>query len=138
MAWFGLAAHLGMSVARAQREISSREFAEWMAYRRLRHDPEDVRCANLAVWLGKVHGVKDCKLSDFLPRLGAPVVQSSEEIKARLQAFGAGRKRARERKEALRARRERREAHKRKRLNHGDEGSRRNCGRPDCPDGQVG
>ncbi|MCG8341581.1 MAG: hypothetical protein MI684_01960, partial [Chlorobiales bacterium] len=39
--WFGLARELGMSAARAQREISYDEFAHWVALYRIEKEERD-------------------------------------------------------------------------------------------------
>ncbi len=79
-----------MSVERLQREFSSRELAEWMAYDRIEplHDPYWIGgmiCATMAnLW-----GSKRYDAADFMPaqRAGEPAVQSSEQGIARMNAM---------------------------------------------------
>jgi len=110
-----------MSVRRAQREIGSREFSEWMAYRRIRHDPDDVRIARLCCVVARLAGNKHCKVEDFLPRL-RPVIQGGAEIKARFKAFAAA---TAKRKAMIEARAKRRAERK---ANRGDKDRRRSRG----------
>jgi len=60
-----------MSVARAQREIDSREFAEWMSYHQevepLGPVRADAAISILAHVLARCHGNKSSKPSDFMP-----------------------------------------------------------------------
>jgi hypothetical protein len=98
-----------MSVRRAQEEISSREFSEWLAYRRIRHDPEDVRIARVCTVMARLAGNKRVKLKDFLPRLPAASKQSQQQLKAGLMAYGEMRK-AREAERAAKRQRTREEA----------------------------
>lgn len=66
-----------MSVRRTQQEVSSREFAEWLAYHRI--EPwgpvrGDLRAAMVAKTVADVHRGKDQEpypISDFLLRFGA-------------------------------------------------------------------
>lgn len=112
---------LGMSVRRAQREIDSREFSEWLAYRRIRHDPEDIRTARLCCVVARLAGNKRAKIDDFLPRL-KPLMQSGAEIKARFQAFAAATKA----RKAMLAERAKKRAERK--ANRGDKDRRRNRG----------
>ena len=71
--WFRLARQLGMSVRRAQEEISSTEFMEWIAYERLDPgDPErgDFRTANICFWIHRQYlsrpDQKKQKIQDYL------------------------------------------------------------------------
>lgn len=87
-----------MSVCRAQQEIDSREFSEWMAYEEISPgDPEraDLRAALIA------HTVASCmaakkgrrfKLKDFLLRFrkGPPQRKSAKDLKTKLIAWKTG------------------------------------------------
>lgn len=62
MFWFRLAKELGMSVRRAQQEISSAEFAEWAAF--YADEPfgdrvADVRAGTIAAVLANIHKNKN-------------------------------------------------------------------------------
>lgn len=112
-----------MSVARAKREISPYEFVEWQAWRRLRHDPDDLRIARVCWLMAQLAGNKSAKIDDFLPRLKAGArAQSGQEIKARFTAAAAAIKR---RKEALEERRQKREKKREARRGNKDRRRRR-------------
>ena len=65
-----LARDLGMSVAEAQAKISSAEFTDWVALRRIRHMPEDINTARICWTVARfAGGAKDAKVEDFLPDL---------------------------------------------------------------------
>ena len=72
MAWFSLARELGMSVERAQREISSPEFAEWLAFFRITYRPEDIRTATICTVIARAHGNDKTTAKTFLPRIRQP------------------------------------------------------------------
>lgn len=82
-----------MSVRRAQREIDSREFAEWMAYHEL--DPfggerGDLQAGIIAATLANVNrskGTQPYKPGDFMPKFGERVkrISSPEGMKALLK-----------------------------------------------------
>jgi len=60
--WFRLAKELGMSVRRAQEEISSAEFGEWIGYYSI--EPfgdriDDLRAGTVASTIANVHRAKD-------------------------------------------------------------------------------
>ncbi len=87
-----------MSVARAQREISSREFAEWMAYDRIDpigRDRDDWRAVFLATLLANIHrpkGKRPYRLKDFWPRWDNTEPDEEElarKIKAAMGALAA-------------------------------------------------
>jgi hypothetical protein len=93
-----LALALGMSVARAQREISAREFAEWMAYDRIDpigRDRDDWRAVFLAAMLANIHRPKNkrpYRLKDFWPRWDTTDPDEEElarKIKAAMGALAA-------------------------------------------------
>lgn len=75
-----------MSVWRAQREVSSREFAEWMAYATLEPfgpEREDQRAGVVAATLANIN--RDSKLrpepysvEDFFPRHDTPVIPAED------------------------------------------------------------
>jgi len=73
MFWFRLASHLGMSVRRAQQEIDSREFTQWLAlYLYWGLDVTGWEQAGMmcAVTAG-IHGAK-CTPEDFMPKKKLP------------------------------------------------------------------
>ena len=83
-----------MSVKAAQREVSSKEFAEWMAYHRI--DPieplrSDFRFAMIASIIanigGRKKGTRAFKIEDFMPKFGAEREQSQDEIKNNLNLW---------------------------------------------------
>ena len=87
-----------MSVARAQREISAREFAEWMAYDRIDpigRDRDDWRAVLLAAMLANIHrpkGKRPYQLKDFWPRWDTTDPDEEElarKIKATMGALAA-------------------------------------------------
>jgi hypothetical protein len=95
--WFRLAKELGMSVARCQREVSSAEFGEWIAYYSI--EPfgdriDDLRAGTIASVIANIHRSKDTppfKPLDLLPwvkadKPEAPKQRTPEEIAA--SAFG--------------------------------------------------
>lgn len=64
---------MGMSVARAQQEISAREFAEWAAFDRMNPgEPErgDYRAALIAFTVARALGAENVKLEDFVLEFG--------------------------------------------------------------------
>lgn len=86
-----------MSVARAQREVSQREFLEWRALERIEPFGErraDLRAAMIAcvtanAWRAK--GVKAFEVDDFMLKFEEkePRVASPAELKAKLRAYAA-------------------------------------------------
>jgi len=71
LAWFRLSRRLGMSVFRAQLEISSKEFAEWVAFEQLEpggEEHQELLNANLIGWLSAIMG-GDTKLDPNIFRL---------------------------------------------------------------------
>lgn len=86
-----------MSVARAQEEISSAAFADWIAYYSI--DPwggerSDNMLANLTAVVANVSGRLKQKVTpkDFLPKYGRPIKQSSSNIGARIKLFAQAQK----------------------------------------------
>jgi hypothetical protein len=83
MFWFRLAQELGMSVKRAQQEIDSAEFSEWLAYNTLNpfgDERRDFRAAMIASTTANVQGNKTT-IDDFMPVFDA----DPEEAKRRSQ-----------------------------------------------------
>ena len=84
-----------MSVARAQSEIDSREFAEWMCIHRMDPigtDRADLGAAIVASTIANVNSTKRrFKPSDFMPRWGREIKprQSVSEMKRILNMAGA-------------------------------------------------
>lgn len=84
-----------MSVARCQREVSSAEFAEWIAYYTVEPFGEqraDLRSAIIATVIANVNrgkGQRPFKTDDFMPDFGKPDKrkQSDEQIAATFTAF---------------------------------------------------
>ena len=76
-----------MSVSRAQREISSREFAYWVAW--WRHSALDTegweQTAMICSTVAASVGAKDVKNSDFMPIIKRP--QSLADMSAVMEAF---------------------------------------------------
>lgn len=92
--WFKLASHLGMSVARAQAEISSREFTYWKVFL-ARHPSGD----DLSRWLfatvnamfANIHRGKDQQpfpVSDFLLEFKEPD-DKPQDMKAAIEKMVA-------------------------------------------------
>jgi hypothetical protein len=80
-----------MSVAQAQREIDSQEFASWLAYDRISpfgEERADLRSAIVAATLANANrgkGTKPFTTADFMPRWDAVTeVQTPEEMLSRL------------------------------------------------------
>lgn len=75
-----------MSVAQAQREISGREFAEWMAYHRLEpfgYERQDMGHAITAATIAnsaKGKKGKTYRMTDFLPRFGKNTAMSDQQL----------------------------------------------------------
>jgi len=94
--WFRLARQLGMSVVRAQREINSREFGEWMAYDEISPgDPEraDLRAALISWTMATVMKAKKGKplqIKNFLLKFNQPARRTIEEVRAKLFSWKAG------------------------------------------------
>lgn len=105
-----------MSVRRAQREIDSQEFAEWCAWRRIRHDPDDIRTARICWTIARVGGNDKATIEDFLPKRVRPM--TGREIKLRFSAFA----------KAHEAREQAREDRRRRRAARGNKDSRRSSG----------
>lgn len=76
--WFRLAKELGMSVARAQIEVSSAEFGEWIAFFSLEPFGDriaDLRAGEIASVIANVNRGKDTppyKPLDFVPWVQVP------------------------------------------------------------------
>ena len=84
-----------MSVARAQREINSREFGEWVAYEEFAPgDPEraDLRTALIACTMANVMRGKKGRpfqIKDFLLKFDLPVRKTMEDVKVKLLQWKA-------------------------------------------------
>lgn len=95
MIWFRLALALGMSVARAQEEIDSREFSEWLAFGRIEPFGEwrqDQRAGKICAaltnpWLKK--GDRERGPVDFFPEL-REMLAPPEEADGAPQTMGCG------------------------------------------------
>ncbi len=90
--WHRVAALLGMSVARAQEEITSAEFVDWCAFYSLEpwgceveHWRMGVLASTVANFSG--HAKKHVKPRDFIPRDAKPRRLTTEESKAYLKAI---------------------------------------------------
>lgn len=76
-----------MSVARAQREIDSREFSQWMAYHKLHPlGNDDWRAAMLAWVVASVHGAK-MRIEDFFRETEPPQPKSVDALRTMFEAF---------------------------------------------------
>lgn len=88
--WFKLARELGMSVRRAQREIDSREFAEWIAYDGIEpfgEDRGDLRAGIIAATIANANRGKNSSPfhpKDFMPDFERKHKQQTDE---EMQAF---------------------------------------------------
>ena len=77
---------MGMSVSRAQNEISSHEFAEWLAYERISpSDPErqDLRFAIVCCLLANAwrkSGQKPYEPKDFMLKFEEMATKTQEEV----------------------------------------------------------
>jgi len=86
---------LGMSVRRAQQEIDSSEFAEWIAYDRLDpYGPEraDLNAAIIAREVALPNMKKGAKITpaDFMPKYGRrPERQTVSQMRANFAMFAA-------------------------------------------------
>ena len=91
-----LAAHLGMSVRRAQAEIDSAEFSEWQAFHSVEPftiDRGDHILATIAAILANVHrpkGAKPYKPDDFMPTVDRDRRDTAESIELKLRALFNG------------------------------------------------
>lgn len=91
-----LAAHLGMSVKRAQAEIDSVEFSHWIAYHSIDPftvDRSEYMLAMIASILCNVHrrkGSKVHKPHDFIINYGKRRRDSAEEIEIKLRSLFNG------------------------------------------------
>ena len=89
-----LARQLGMSVARAQQEISAREFAEWMAYDRI--DPmgegrADLRAGIIAaVMRNSWCKGAPAKPADFMPNFKRQDGPDPEQLQQKIRAIFKG------------------------------------------------
>lgn len=86
IAWFFLARELGMSVARAQSEIGSMEFSEWLAFQRITYHPDDKRMAMICCMIARANGAKNVKPQHFMPAIKKRP-QTSAEMKRILMAL---------------------------------------------------
>lgn len=96
MFWFRLAGHLGMSVARCQQEVSSAEFAMWMAYYQVEpfgEERADWRAAIMPVMFAnafKGQGGRTYQISDFMYSGKKPRRrQTAAQMEAVLRGIGA-------------------------------------------------
>lgn len=94
MFWFRLALALGMSKRRAQAEITSEEFTEWIAYSLLEPFGErqaDFRSGILAMVMANAHrgrGTAPFKATDFMPDYAHHAASANpEQVKASLRAI---------------------------------------------------
>jgi len=88
--WYKLALALGMSVAQAQREISAREFAGWIAYDQLDPyglDRVELIGAQICATLANLHSKRRYKPADFMPQWDRPPRRSVEEQHANFMLF---------------------------------------------------
>ena len=83
-----------MSVRRAQAEIDSREFSEWIAYHGLEpfgEERADLRAGIVAATVANVHrgrGQRALKPADFMPKPPQrPRRQSLEDMRRTMEAF---------------------------------------------------
>ena len=89
-----------MSVSRAQKEIDSREFAEWLAFDRVEPQGEfraDLRAGIIAAVIANVNrgrGTPAFKPADFMPDFDQPAQPDSEAVGAKLRAALKGMNRA--------------------------------------------
>jgi len=85
-----------MSVSRAQSEIDSAEFAEWIAYHSIDPftiDKSEYLLAVIASILANVHrkkGSRTYKPGDFIPKYGKKQVDSAQNIETKLRAIFNG------------------------------------------------
>jgi hypothetical protein len=89
--WFRIAAHLGMSVARAQKEISSLEFSYWLAYTKKNMLDQDSweQTALMCSVAANVAGNKT-KPIDFLPTQEKKQEQTAKEMAAVMEGLFGG------------------------------------------------
>ena len=84
-----------MSVRQAQLEITSTEFAEWIAYSTLEpfgEERADLRSAIVACLIANTNRGKNqrpYKETDFMPKFGRKKQQTWQEMKARFNTFAA-------------------------------------------------
>lgn len=81
-----------MSVRRAQAEIDSAEYAEWMAFHAIEpftHERAENMLCVIASILANVHSDKgrDFKPIDFKPEYGPKVRETSESLQTKLRAI---------------------------------------------------
>lgn len=80
-----------MSVAQAQREISAREFGEWVAYDRIEPFGEvraDLRSGIVASVIANANSSRHTfRASEFMPRFEPPKPQTDEEQIQIVDAF---------------------------------------------------
>ena len=87
-----MAARLGMSVAQAQREIDSREFAEWIAYSRISpigDERQDAMLAQVALCVASAFSRKgaNLKLRDYMLFREPEPPQTAEQALRVFDAF---------------------------------------------------
>jgi len=77
-----------MSVRQAQREITSAEFSEWLAYNQVQPwgpERQDWRFAQMCAILANCFDEKDHEIDEFLPKFREQKPKSSEEIKQKMR-----------------------------------------------------
>lgn len=85
LAWFRVASHLGMSVARLSEEITFTEFLDWLEYLKweeARETKQDAYLAQIACETrrGWVSEPKKVKMDDFILKFGEPAKPSSKDV----------------------------------------------------------
>lgn len=86
---------MGCSVRRAQREVASDEFTEWIAFEELEPDPQEITAVLLAQLLARVFnftrskGERSRSPIDFLPHLKRDLrkAQTPKKMKTLLKGF---------------------------------------------------
>lgn len=84
-----------MSVAKAQMEIDSYEFSEWMGYEKISPaDPErsDLRAALICATIANTFRSKKSKtykVTDFMIRFTEPIKRSAKELRMKIKAIAA-------------------------------------------------
>ena len=88
-----MAAHLGMSVRRAQAEIDSAEFSEWAAFDKIHPIGgvrDDINAGIVAATIANCHrgkGQRAFSAGDFIPDYGDDLRQSPEDMASIFKAF---------------------------------------------------
>jgi hypothetical protein len=104
MFWFRLALAFGVPVRVLQRQMDSREFAEWMAYSRIEPIGDkrgDYQAALIASTthnaVASAFGGKSVNMNEFVLTFGPPRKQTPEEMRARI-LFAIGKKKRKRKK----------------------------------------